>query len=216
MIELSGRIGACNTASTLTSLIVKGSKMAKARICSAPNCGKKYYAKGYCTKHYALWKLHGDPHGLGCTKHGEPERYFRDVVLPYDGNDCLQWPFGKTPGGYGKLDGKIASRVLCEEVNGPPPTPKHDAAHSCGRGHLGCVTKRHLSWKTRAENMADQLTHGTRGRGEKNSMSKISDEDAAVIREIAPFAPYTLISDHYGISVAYVGKIVSGYRRGNV
>jgi len=189
--------------------------MATTRICSVEGCGKKHYARNYCTKHYAIWRIHGNPYGIG-TKHGEPARYFREVVLPYDGDECLTWPFGKTPTGYGKLNGKIASRLLCEEANGPPPTPDHDAAHSCGKGHLGCVTKRHLSWKTRAENMADQLMHGTRLRGERNAMAKISDEQASVIREIAPFAPYALIAAHYGVSVQHVGKIVNRQRRGAV
>ncbi|WP_292637037.1 hypothetical protein [Mesorhizobium sp.] len=56
-------------------------------------------------------------------------------------------------------DGKCrrVSRLVCEEVHGPPPSPDHEAAHSCDNGDLGCATKRHLSWKTPKENTADKF-----------------------------------------------------------
>ena len=99
---------------------------------------------------------------------GEPMRYFREVVLAYDGNECQTWPYARSDRGYGQVyqDGRVeyVHRMVCEERHGPPPTPKHDAAHSCGKGHEGCVTKRHLSWKTHKENMADAIEHGTLGR----------------------------------------------------
>lgn len=58
----------------------------------------------------------------------------------------------------------IVARMVCEEVNGPPPTPAHQAAHSCGKGHLGCITPQHLRWATQVENEADKLIHGTHNR----------------------------------------------------
>src|SRR5215471_14726746 len=81
------------------------------------------------------------------------------------GDDCLQWPFSRSSSGYGILfhEGKVvyAHRTMCELANGKPPTPKHHASHSCGRGHLGCVNPRHLEWKTAAENQQDRRKHGT-------------------------------------------------------
>jgi len=91
---------------------------------------------------------------------GDLERYFRDVVMAYDGTECLTWPYSKDGHGYGQLfrDGRnlSVSRLICIEVNGPPPGPDYDAAHSCDNGHLACVAKRHIVWKTHAENMLDQ------------------------------------------------------------
>lgn len=52
------------------------------------------------------------------------------------------------------------SRVVCERVNGPAPTEKHETAHGCGNSW--CVNKRHLRWATHIENEADKLIHGTR------------------------------------------------------
>lgn len=134
--------------------------------CSIAGCkgnaqGGKGGAFGYCVKHYKRLKRHGDPLVKGLPR-GEAAPFYRDVVVPYDGDECLIWPYARTPAGYGVLDGhkiKVVSRRLCEEAYGPPPTPKHHAAHSCGNGHLGCVTRRHLSWKTPKENGADRIAH---------------------------------------------------------
>lgn len=138
--------------------------MANPKLCSIPDCGKPIKSRGWCTGHYQRWNKHGNPLGGG-TSPGEALRFYREVVLPYDGDECLVWPYATKFDGYGMLwlAGRphIVSRLVCEDANGPAPTPKHDAAHSCGQGRLGCVAKRHLSWKTRLENVADSIAHGT-------------------------------------------------------
>lgn len=131
-------------------------------------------AKGFCKKHYYRLSKYGDPLG-GPTTRGDPRKFYDDVVLPYDGNDCLIWPYARNPGGYGliRIEGtlRLVTRILCESKNGPPPSPQHHAAHYCGKGHLGCVTKDHLSWKTPKENQADRIVHGTSNRGERHCRS---------------------------------------------
>lgn len=138
--------------------------MAEKSVCSIPGCGKSRHSSTMCGMHYMRWKRYGDPlHGK--TPHGEPQRYFREVVLSYDGENCLTWPYGRDPGGYAQFNWggrkRKVHRIVCEEVNGDAPTDTHEAAHECGKGHLGCVSPRHLSWKTRAENEADKKRHGT-------------------------------------------------------
>lgn len=131
--------------------------------CTILACSDPHYAHGFCKKHYTRLLRHGDPQA-GRTPCGDLERFYREVVLPYEGDECIAWPFSRTSSGYGKiyLGGQhlIVSRLSCEEANGAPPTPEHQAAHSCGNGHLGCVTKRHLSWKTSLGNAADKKHHG--------------------------------------------------------
>lgn len=90
----------------------------------------------------------------------------------YQGQECLIWPFARDGGGYGQLinDGKRcgAHRLMCALANGSPPAGAIvNAAHECGNGHLGCVSPRHLVWKTKSENEADRVKHGTDSRGEK-------------------------------------------------
>jgi hypothetical protein len=86
--------------------------------------------------------------------------------VDYDGEDCLIWPFSRNNDGYAQVpvgNGKVkkASRIMCGLVKGPAPTRKHQVAHSCGRGHMGCVHPKHLSWKTHLGNRKDSQLHGT-------------------------------------------------------
>lgn len=147
-------------------------------ICSVPDCGKPSLARGWCSAHWHRHRRLGDPLGGGKMRApvGEPLRYLREVVLAFDGDECLIWPYARTSSGYGNLgieDGNaVVSRLVCERVYGPPPTPDHEAAHSCGRGHEGCVTQNHLSWKTATENQADRVAHGTVNSGQRNGRWK--------------------------------------------
>jgi hypothetical protein len=187
--------------------------MAKSRICSIPDCGKRVEAHGWCVAHYNRWYRHGSPLGGGISK-GEALRYFREVVLTYDGTDCLTWPYDCSTSGYGRLHyngkQKNVSRLVCEEIEGEPPTECHEAAHSCGNGHLGCVAKRHLSWKTPAENSSDKFEHGTNPAGEKNGGAKLSKKDVAEIRRLLGSMKQQDIADRFCVSSSLVSQIKSG------
>jgi hypothetical protein len=135
------------------------------------------------------------------------------VVLSYDGDECLIWPYGKTRG-YARIrhagrEG-LVSRLICEREYGPPPTASHEAAHSCGRGKLGCVAKRHLRWATRTENEADKLMHGTHNRGERQGGAKLTRDGVIAIRALASRAQQKDIAAKFGISEAQVSRIVNG------
>jgi len=168
-----------------------------------------HYGRGWCAKHWMRWRRHGDPLGGG-TSRGEPLRYFHEVVLPYDGDVCLAWPFARTVG-YGVMQyqgaGHLVSRLVCEAFNGPPPTPKHEAAHSCGKGHLGCVARKHLRWATRAENKADEVLHGVHTRGARNGMAKLTALQAKQIRDLRGTMTPRAIATRFGISRQGVSKI---------
>lgn len=145
---------------------------------------------------------------------GEARRFYREVVLTYDGDDCLIWPYMRDAKGYGrmKVDGRMSlvSRRVCEEINGQAPTPKHEAAHSCGNGHLACATKGHLSWKTRAENCADKLIHGTHDRGERNSQAKLTEAQAREVLALKGKETHRSIAERFGIARQTVTRIQSG------
>lgn len=194
----------------------------KFKACSVEGCNgnaaKPGTAKGFCAVHYLRWRRHGDHLGGRTTYNGEPQRFYQDVVIPYDGDDCLPWPYADDGKGYGqiRIDGKMVRviRVVCEETHGPPPTPKHEASHSCGKGHLGCVTKKHLSWKTRTENQADRLVHGTHNCGERHWRAKLTENDIREIRSLKGIVTQTAISARYGIIRQTVSDIQAGKRWG--
>lgn len=134
--------------------------------------------------------------------------FFEETVLAYDGDECLIWPYSKSSHGYGQLlrNGRLqyVSRMACEEANGPPPTAEHQAAHSCGKGHLGCVAKRHLSWKTRSENEMDKVEHGTSNRGERHGMSKLTSEEVLEIRRLEGLVSRADIARMFNVSARQV------------
>lgn len=109
--------------------------------------------------------------------------------MSFRGKECLTWPFYRLiPHGYGRLgyEGGLyyAHRYMCEQVHGPAPTSKHEAAHSCGRGHTGCVNPRHLSWKTRTANLLDRRTHGTHVSHRYGNQGKLSASQVARIQAL--------------------------------
>ena len=146
---------------------------------------------------------------------GDARRYFDEVVLPYDGKECLIWPFStKNNGYYGqiKYDGKMHSvhRLVCDLVHGAPPTPKHHAAHECGKGRAGCVNPNHISWKTAKENNADKLAHGTHNRGERHGQAKLTEEDVREILRLKGLEAQRSLARRFGVSQTNVRLIHLG------
>lgn len=147
---------------------------------------------------------------------GALRRFLEESILTYEGVDCLTWPFGKALNGYGLMRHddrtQYVHRLACERVHGPAPTPKHEAAHSCG--NRACVNPHHLSWKTRVGNQADRLLHGTHNRGERQGSHKLTEADVHRIRHLEGRLSQTNIADRFGIAPSTVNNIHSGKRWG--
>lgn len=185
----------------------------KQNICSIQGCGKVLRSKGLCHTHYTRQRIHGDPLG-GSTFKGEPFRFYKEVALHHEGEDCLIWPHAKNCSGYGQMwvGGKtiIVSSYLCEASYGPRPSQEYQAAHSCGRGHEGCVNRNHLRWATRVENWADKLIHGTHNRGERNSQAKLTEVQAREIVSLRGVETQETIAKRLGICPQAVSAIQRG------
>lgn len=152
--------------------------------------------------------------GLGNpSKRGSANDFYNGVVLNYEGDQCLIWPFaiGKNSYAQIKINGKKRDvhRLVCEEEYGPPPSSKHEAAHSCTNGRSGCVAKRHLRWATSKENGDDMVSHGNSTRGEKHPNGKLSKDDVLAIRQLADSTTHAALALRFGISRANVSMIVS-------
>jgi len=145
-----------------------------------------------------------------------PARNFiRDVAVSYQGDDCLIWPFVRRGNnGYpilyehGKKRG--AHRFVCIGAHGEPPTPRHEAAHLCGKGHLGCVNPRHLAWKTPKENQADKIIHGVHNRGERNGNAVLTAEKVQEIRSLKTTMPRRELAKIYGVTPQTISKVTTG------
>lgn len=184
--------------------------MANSPVCSIPNCGKPAARRGWCNAHYLRNYRHGTPL-TGGTRHGDPMRFYTEAILTYGGDECLLWPHATDKAGYPRMRvngrSQYVTRLLCEELYGPAPTPKHEAAHTCGRGSDGCVTKRHLEWKTRAENEGAKIEHGTSNRGARNGRAKLSDTEMVEIRALKGIKTRREIAALYGIHFTHVTRV---------
>lgn len=155
------------------------------KICSVDGCDKKHYGNGYCTMHRERFKKYGDVNFRKRPGNGEAHAFiFKAALISCE--ECVQWPFTRN-NGYGQITfrGKrtLPSRAVCIVAHGDPPTDKHEAAHSCGKGHEGCVNPRHLRWATSKENSQDTILHGTVPRGEKCVHSRVTESQARFMIE---------------------------------
>lgn len=185
------------------------------RRCLIEGCEKRHFGHGWCVAHYKRWLRHGHPL-RGGTALGVPLRYLHEHVLCHKGDSCLTWPYARNPvSGQAiiAVRGKrrIASRVVLELTCGLPPAPHYEAAHTCGKGHEGCVNPSHLAWKTHVENLADKLVHGTHNRGERNHMTKLTEADVHSIRELFVLGVGECkIAKRFGVSDGAINAIRRG------
>lgn len=184
----------------------------KQRTCSISGCGRPHRCLSLCNLHYRRQRRLGS--AAAEMKHGAPLNFLLDRAFVYDGDECLIWPFARTDAGYGHLwvGGVLeyAHRLTCIEENGEPPSPTAEAAHSCGRGHLGCVTRRHLRWATPSQNSADRLLHDTHNRGSRHANAKLKEADVQQIRRLSSTTDAAELSLIYGVSVSNIYLILSG------
>lgn len=130
--------------------------------------------------------------------------------VSHSGDACLPWPFCKDNrigrGILGYLGKNYwAHRLMCEMAHGAPPTPKHQAAHNCGKGHYGCVNPRHLEWKTNSENQLDRAKNGNALRnpyGNKGGLTPAQQAEIVSLR--GEKVAQTAIAAKLGVSLGCV------------
>lgn len=134
--------------------------------------------------------------------------------IGYSSQYCLIWPFGRDNHGYGQLSvgGKWwkAHAWMCVAINGPRPSPEHQASHSCGNGHKGCVNPLHLSWKTRSENHLDRRRHGTAVTTRCGNRPKITPRATAQIIALKGKCSQETVAQAFDISKPTVRRIWGG------
>lgn len=182
--------------------------MATKSLCAVEACGKAVYRdKKFCQGHWRRWQRHGDVKAdvpLGQWKPKAPAREWMEQHKSYSGNECLLWPFKRCRGGYAQISEgnttRIASRIMCEIVNGPPPSQAHQAAHSCGGGYRGCMNPKHLRWALITDNYADRRVHGTDDVGERNPRVILTADDVRFIRKSKGAISQSILAKKFNVS----------------
>lgn len=160
-------------------------------------------------------KKHGNKGRVPPTKgKGKVITWLREHVN-HTGQNCLKYPFYISPKiGYAlfSVDGEFqyAHRWMCEQKNGPPPTPKHEAAHTCGNAHMGCINPNHLEWKTRQQNAEDRLNHGNYSNRRGQPRFLLNADQAAQIKALKGQKTQFELAEMFGVSRCTISSIHCG------
>lgn len=181
------------------------------RTCETIGCSKTARVRGMCDAHYRKKMKYGD------ALSSSPNKRLRETWISnhkdYPLDDCLTWPF-KT-GSFGRgavmINGRrlTAPRAMCIAAHGEPPTQTHQAAHSCGNGHAGCLNPRHLRWATHDENMKDRAVHGRDRKGRDINTAKLTEIDVYEIRKMKGVRTCGSVAKDYGVTKSTIVKIMS-------
>ena len=177
------------------------------RLCEYEGCDRRHYAKGYCDAHYKQVRRGKEPSEIKVYALNGELLKFLERSLDQDTDVCIDWPYGRTQGGYGMCTYKgrmwLAHRLILTLAEGPPPDETLQAAHNCG--NRGCVNPQHLRWATAAENQADRIDHGTKLEGECHPSSKLTESDVIQIRSDP--RPQRVIAADYAVRQTQIGRI---------
>jgi len=131
------------------------------------------------------------------------------------GTNCLKYPFSVNKRtGYGQfgLDGELlyAHQWMCEQRNGPRPSPKHEASHTCGNAHMQCINPNHLIWKDRKGNAEDRLRHGNYSNLNGKRRFQLSPAQVEEIRSLKGIESQYSMAERFGVSRSTISSIHTG------
>jgi hypothetical protein len=120
-----------------------------------------------------------------CKPHSSNLLYlFKSIEAHGDSDECLEWPRGRFHDQYGaiKLAGKTCHvhRVAFSIYKGNPGNQK--ILHTCD--NPPCYNLKHLFKGTPKKNSEDMVRKGRQSRGEKNNLSKLTEEQVREIRRL--------------------------------
>lgn len=125
---------------------------------------------------------------------------------------CWNWMKGKTSAGYGHLwwfdKVKYAHRVAYELIHGEIPAGKI-MGHKCD--NPSCVNPNNLFVTNGKGNSEDMVAKGRSMKGEKQPMSKFTNQQVLDVRAKYATGNYTLqkLADEYGVWPPAIHKIVN-------
>ena len=191
------------------------------RSCSIKDCentGK--LTRGWCTKHYARYRAHGDPLFTKTREHSIPDK---ELLLwmrspPQSEKDpetgCREWLGSCNSNGYGtiKYDGKmvLVHRLVWYLVY--KRWPEDMLLHSCD--NPCCINIKHLREGSAQDNMRDRDNKNRQTKGKDVDNARLTENQVIKIRRMGIIGKYTQkeIGEMFGISRENVSLICSRKR----
>ena len=183
------------------------------KICTVDGCGTGgYITRGWCSKHYARWRKHGDVNTVKKIVNDVQARFWSKVNKA---GNCWEWTAGTDDSGYGTfmLEGKLrrAHVVSLEMETGTSRPDGMDTCHRCD--NPPCVRPSHLYFGTRQQNMDDAWARSRFPIGENRPAAKVAELDVVAIRnEYADGAEVDDLVRAYGLKNSTIRGIVLGYK----
>lgn len=182
--------------------------MNHADYCAVNECGKPYYAKALCRKHWERQHRNGTVE----LKISDRESTIAERLdaLQITNGECNEFGGYRNANGYGELTYRgrltLAHRASYERHNGPIP----DGMIVCHRcDNPPCINPDHLYVGTHADNGQDKAERRRSTRGVRNAAAKLTDDDVLTIRRLRVDGwTYARLGDRFGVGKTTIGRVV--------
>jgi hypothetical protein len=183
--------------------------------CAIDGCVDPAILKGMCRIHYDAERRRGSALAPAKKRGNGTVVPFIRATVEADPDACVFLGSRCSVRFQGK-DRSYTHVVMILAGKGEAP-PGLEACHSCGNGHLGCITPRHLRWDTHQANYADAVGHGTATRppvrvGSANRSSRVTEDQVLEIIDLIGRGGSTdaEIGNKFGASADIVRRIRLG------
>lgn len=157
-------------------------------VCQVEDCNNEHSCKGYCVRHYNRFKRYNDPlYPNQLIPRTNPDEFWEKVAKGNE-KDCWLWQGGLFSTGYGQftfyIDGRkwsAAHRIAYFLHYGVIPKGLK-VCHKCDTPQ--CVNPFHLFLGSQADNMRDMAEKGRSLKGEKHSLSKLTETQVIQLKKL--------------------------------
>lgn len=178
--------------------------------CQVDGCVARYYAKGYCKRHWWQWHEAGST-AIETSKSPGREWLARNTLTLGATDECVIWPFRLSSAGYatvmiGEKNRQVSHLVLEAHGQTRPPRPNNFALHSCD--NPACINPHHLRWGSARDNSNDAIERDRMRKGETNGAHRLTADDVLQIRrQLAQGAAKRALARQYGVDQKSIHNI---------
>lgn len=135
-------------------------------------------------------------------------------MISVETDKCIEWPFGKTFGGYGRVydknsGGNRRAHVASWEITNGRKSPKGmNICHTCD--NPPCINPKHLFLGTHLRNMQDAAAKGRIAKGERVRQAILSSAAVRFIRTSGRGMKLKELSRMFGAHISTICSVRNG------